>query len=277
MRTMRTLLLLAASALFAFGCGKDEPPAAAAPEPAAEPAVAPAAEPTAEPEAPAEPEAAADPEAPTPAQTLMRGHFQQAGETREALLRADIETAKRDMNWLATHNLGAALPGELQPLLKAMQESAGEFAKAKNLREAGVALATTLTKCGACHKQTGKGPTFAVPALPEGEAAAQHMQRHHWAANRMWEGLVNNDEDAFQSAAAVLGEGPVDPALLAPPENVKAKVEELTKHLHAVGKEATEAKDPEARAAAYGNFLATCATCHRMLGRGPKPVAEVTE
>jgi cytochrome c553 len=28
----------------------------------------------------------------------------------------------------------------------------------------------------------------------------------------------------------------------------------------------------EAQADVYGRFLATCATCHRMLGKGPQPI-----
>lgn len=210
----------------------------------------------------------------TPTQALMRGHFQQAGEAREALLRADIASAKKAMHWLATHKLGVALPQELQPLLAPMQESASHFAKATNMREAGVALAQTLTKCGDCHDKAGKGPTFAVPPLPQGKDPVHHMQRHHWAAQRMWEGLVKRDPEAFEAAANAMAEGPIDAALLAPPPGEKETVDQLTQHLHGLGEKAKAAKDPMARAEAYGNFLATCATCHRMLGRGPKPIAE---
>jgi cytochrome c553 len=209
----------------------------------------------------------------TPTKAMMRGHFQQAGEAREALLRADVEGAKKAMNWLASHHLGAALPEDLQPMQKAMQDSAAEFGKATNLREAGVALALTLTKCGDCHEKAGKGPTFAVPPLPEGDDIVHHMQRHHWAAQRMWEGLVRSDSQAFEAAAAAMAEGPACGTLLTPPPEFKESVEQLTKHVHALGEKAKAAADPAARAEVYGNFLATCATCHRMLGRGPAPVA----
>jgi cytochrome c553 len=155
-----------------------------------------------------------------------------------------------------------------------MQQSAAEFSKATNLREAGVALAMTLTKCGDCHDKAEKGPTFAVPPLPEGEDAVHHMQRHHWAAERMWEGLVKRDPEAFEAAANAMAEGPIKAELLAPPANEKETVDHLTKHLHELGEKAKAASDPAARAEVYGNFLATCATCHRMLGRGPKPVVE---
>jgi len=210
---------------------------------------------------------------PTPAQAVMRGHFEHAAQAREALLRADVESAKKAMAWLAKHPLGAVLPEELHPLQEAMQQSAAEFDQAQTLREAGLALARTLTRCGDCHRRSGKGPTFAVPPVPQGEDAIHHMQRHHWAAQRMWEALVKDDAEAFGSAAEALAEGPVDVALLAPPEAKKETVERLSGYLHELGASAESANDAASRAETYGKFLATCATCHRLLGRGPRPVA----
>ena len=192
---MRVLAILLMCGLFACQQNVEDKEPAQPPAPQTEPPPAPAVE-----------EAAPQM---TPTKAMMRGHFEQAGEAREALIRADIASAKTAMNWLATHKLGVALPESLRPMLTPMQQSAAEFSKATNLREAGVALAQTLTKCGDCHDKAGKGPTFAVPPLPEGKDAVHHMQRHHWAAERMWEGLVKRDPEAFEAAANAMAEGPI--------------------------------------------------------------------
>ncbi|MDH5676250.1 MAG: hypothetical protein OEZ06_29285 [Myxococcales bacterium] len=265
MRVSIPLLLLAVLAC-GHGCTPEQDKA---PEPTAPP------EPSAE--APAEPAAVEPaPKAPgdkTEVQKLMRGHFAHAAQAREALIRGDIEAAGAAMKWLAEHEKGDALPQTLRPLLQPMQQAAAGFAEVKTLREAGAALATTLTKCGACHQEAKDGPIFAASPMPTGEDARSHMQRHLWVASRMWEGLVLGSGELFAEAAKELESTGVDPAVLTGGAHA-AKVKALTEHVHKLAEEAGATgadADADARAHIYGRFLATCATCHRMVGKGPQP------
>jgi len=281
MRVRTSWLFLGAVLGALSACQKNDSDAApaAAPEPAAAtPSEAPGANEVGtadEEEKEAAVPAAAPTEEPTPTQALMRGHFEKAEEAREALVRADMDTAKTAMAWLAGHPLGGVLPEKLQPLLKVMQDTAGDFAKATTLREAGVVLANTLTKCGDCHAAADDGPTIGVTPVPEGDDIAAHMGRHHWAVNRMWEGLVTNDAEAFTAAAEVLAEKPLDAKMLTTTPKDAANAAKLTAYVHELGQKAKDATDSPSRAEAYGNLLATCATCHRMLGRGPKPLEAI--
>ncbi len=232
-------------------------------------------EPAANVAAPAEaaPEPAVVPPDKRPAQELMKGHFARAADAREDLIKGDIEAARASMKWLAEHKHAGDLDAELQPLLTAMQTSAAEFAKATTLREAGVSLALTLNRCGDCHLKAEAGPEIAIPPLPDGETAKAHMRRHLWAAQRMWEGLVTRNAETFSSGTEVLAESPLHPEALVPGDQ-KETVAKLVTHLHELGEKAKAAKQPAEQAEVYGNFLATCAACHRLLGRGPGAAAE---
>jgi len=249
------MLLLAA-------CSQSEaPPALVEPPPeppAPEPEAAPAAD---EPAAPA-----------TPVAELMRGHFARATMARMALIRADMPAAKEAMAWLATHELGGALPAELKPRLGEMQTAAAAFKDAANLREAGVAFATTLSKCGSCHAAAGKGPTIAAEPMPDTPGLTGHMQRHHWATRRMWSGLVTASDEAFGHGVDALDEAPLDAAALSAVGDQVDKVGALDAHVHNLAKKMKAAETQPEKIEAYGHMLATCAVCHRLMGRGPAPV-----
>ncbi len=213
----------------------------------------------------------------TPAQALMHGHYRRASDARDALIRADIEGARGDMTWLATHHDGDALPENLRPLLTAMQTEAARFAEASTMTEAGLALAQTLVRCGNCHEASGGGFAVALPPLPEGEGSAAHMRRHRWAAERMWEGLVIADEEQFRAGSDALREAPLHQEAVPSAEGeTDERVEAITALVHALGEEAQRATTTDARASIYGRYLATCGTCHRLLGRGPLAPAQPT-
>jgi len=251
----------------ASGCGEDEPatPPPTPPPPPAEPA-------TPEPLPPAEPEAAAQPEA---ARDLMQGHFARATSAHDAIVRADMETARADMAWLATHQEGEALPENLQPLLVAMQAEAARFAEATTLTEAGTAYARTLVRCGACHTASHGGPEIAQTPIPEGDTPEARMRRHQWASDRMFDGLVMADAALFRAGNDALTSAPLTQTELPstagqPAEQVVA----LTAHVRELGGEAANAADDEARAGIYGRYLATCGTCHRLLEGGAPSALE---
>jgi len=241
---------------FSLGCSDDSEAAAAATAAAAAAETA---------EAAAAEAAAVEAAAVEAVRGAMGQHFAQAREARRAIIAGDIESAREAMRFLAANDLGGTLPEALQPRFAAMQEAARAFGSAENLREAGTALATTLTRCGECHEAAGRGPSFEAPTMPAGDDVRTHMQRHRWGAERMWEGLVLRSAETFERGAQALDEEPLRGNQLPAGEVGAERIDALAAHAHQVAGEAAEASTDPARAQAYGNLLATCASCHRAL------------
>lgn len=200
---------------------------------------------------------------------VMEGHYSRARSVHDALVRADMEQARADMAWIATHEEGNALPAEVQPLLAAMQAEAARFADATTLTEAGTAVGHMLVRCGACHAQTHGGPQVAETPIPEGDTPEARMRRHQWAADRMFDGLLTASPETFREGNEALTSAPLTqaelPATAAQPEE---QVVTLTTHVRDLGAEAAAATDDESRASIYGRYVATCGACHRLLEGG---------
>jgi cytochrome c2 len=205
----------------------------------------------------------------------MRDHYQKAHEAREALIRADLAGAKVAMKFLSEQQRADALPEALRPGLVEMQRVAASFEAAASLREAGETLAGTFARCGLCHVAAGKGPQIARTPLPEGPDLVAHMKRHHYAAEAMWEGLIMASDERFALGAAALDEPALAAGAFGDSSLPKRDVARLDAHIHGLAGMARAASSVRERAEAYARLLATCATCHKLMERGPKPVGEV--
>lgn len=111
--------------------------------------------------------------------------------------------------------------------------------------------------CGNCHgEHVVKLALDQVPRAPADLATLEaRMARHRWAADRLWEGVVGNSETAWRSGLDVLAATPLDE-----PADRAGLARELQR-------QADAARRPSPgklidRATAYGNILATCASCH---------------
>jgi hypothetical protein len=96
------------------------------------------------------------------------------------------------------------------------------------------------------------------------------MQRHRWAAARLWEGLVVPSDEAWKAGALALSDAPLSPELLTPGKSPVPKVGELELSVHDLGRRAQTLVGADARAELYGQALATCSACHQWLGGGPR-------
>jgi cytochrome c553 len=121
--------------------------------------------------------------------------------------------------------------------------------------------------CGTCHRALGAHVQFDIEgALAEGGDAVSHMQRHVWASGRLWEGLVVPSGEVWQSGAQALDEVPLVPEEVTEDSAIFAQVKGTANHVHELGAAARQAGDADTRAAVYGEFLATCASCHKATG-----------
>lgn len=204
---------------------------------------------------------------PTPTQLLMRAHFEKAIEARSALIADDMEAARTAMAWLAGNDAGQnELPEALRPHLAGMREKAGTFAAATTFSQAGEAFAGMLTHCGDCHAEAHTGPRFPDVAAPQGTELRDRMRKHAWAADRMWEGLILRDQARYDDAARSLADVVVRAEELPANTNDPVRVQAVADNVRALAAAGLASTDWPTRAQNYGKFLATCATCHRMMG-----------
>jgi cytochrome c553 len=250
------LMVLSLAVLGGFACDDDEP-AATTPE-------------TTEPTPPTGTgDPATDQREPSPTGMLMRAHFERAREARQALIAGEIDAAKTEVGWLANNDpTEGELPAPLRPHLEAMREKARAFGGAETLTDAGQAFGRMLTHCGDCHKAVSGGPTFAMPPMPGGEALADRMQKHRWAADRMWEGLVIQDEEMYDAGANALTDVFIRQEELPQGVTEPARLQAIADNVKNLAAEGAAATEWPARADVFGRFIATCATCHRMMGVG---------
>ncbi len=256
------LPLLMALGLLSFCAGCDESESETTEPSTADPGTEPAtAEPAvAEPSEPLSTEAAAE---------LMREHVAKAREVRQALIGDDLDSARAAMAWLADNeSSGGELPSSLRPHLESLRATAASFPEATTLTEASLTFAAMLLHLSDCQAAIDGAPEFETPAPPQGEGVTAQMQRHHWAVDRMWEGIVAKDAGRYLSGAEILEDvvlhGDDMPQGILEPERIDAIVD----HVHELGASARAAGSWEDRTESFGRLLATCSTCHRAMGVG---------
>ncbi len=197
-------------------------------------------------------------------QKRMTEHFTKAAAMKNAVIHGDVATLKKEADWMAKHELPQA-PESWRSHMQAMHTAAQHAADAKDLPSAAQAVAEMGSACGSCHTALG-GPKLEPGAPPaEGSGAALHMVRHQWAADRMWDGLIAPSDVSWSKGADVLADAPLSQRALSGEKSIPPEVELLAQKVHGFGAKGRDA--PAAtRASLYGDFLATCASCHEKVG-----------
>jgi mono/diheme cytochrome c family protein len=197
----------------------------------------------------------------------MFAHFDRAEAAHDALVRFDMEQARKEGEWLASHEEPGMVPVDSDQHLAFMHRYARQVADAQELSDAAEGLAQMGRTCGDCHRQNDVRPRFLMgTAPPTGSGAEAEMARHIWAADRMWEGLLAPDDFAWTSGAKALREGWLSPSEVSVEASDQQRVRELVSQVYELGVAAEATEDPTLRGEVYGKFLTTCAECHRLTG-----------
>ena len=203
-------------------------------------------------------------------QVSMQGHEKQGDAMRDAVARGDLDGAKTDAKLLAELRMDGPRRGLWKQMLDAMKAASAQSAGANDLKDAGRDVGLVATTCGDCHAKFGRPGIVVEPPGAPGSGARASMQRHQWAAERLWDGLVVPSDDAWNSGALALAEAPLVPEELTPGKSPVPRVRELAQTVHNLALKAASAERVDARADLYGQVLATCAECHQWLGGGPR-------
>lgn len=209
-----------------------------------------------------------------PTQRHMQVHFQRAEAVETALIYGDLSAARSGATYIAEHEEVSGLPESGTPWLSAMRAEARATAAATDLATASAAAARMIKTCGDCHHATGHGPTIRVGPLPgdQGSATRTDMTWHQWAADRMRDGLIGPSDSAWAAGSAALANDPIYQASVGVRTGRFEQMEEMATRTVALGRRAAGLRDGFERAAAYGEFIASCAACHRAVNVSvPRP------
>jgi len=195
----------------------------------------------------------------------MDGHYRQVGLVQDAVVRGDLDSAREPARWLAEHPQHPDVPQGVMSPMEDMRVHARAVVRAVDLSDAARATAEMGASCGRCHRATGAGPDPVLWTMaPTGESAPRQMERHLWAVQRMWEGLVAPSDRQWQQGATALVD---DPLFQEATTGQSPEVAKLAREVHDLGVTALN-RPQDGRAGVYGRLLSTCVSCHKQMGVG---------
>lgn len=195
----------------------------------------------------------------------MRSHYLDGRAIRDALVRGELDDGRSRLTRLANEAGPSDAPPSWEPRIDALRTAARQASTAADLPQATSAFAQLATQCAGCHSAMDATIEFEAIPLPEGEEPPAQMQRHAWAAERMWQGLIAPDPARYREGAAVLAEGPLHPLELQVGTAPPMEVVQTAERVRGIAGQASNAESEADRARLYGELLSTCAGCHRQL------------
>ncbi len=199
----------------------------------------------------------------------MHQHHDAMKAIQGAIIAGTLDGTREPATWLLEHEEPADVSAAGSDYVAAVRSAAGDLLNADSFESAAEAASQMGIACGACHTAGGVTVEFAEVKRPsDKEKARPHMQRHQWAADRMWEGLIGPDGVAFSRGANLLFESPVKPEELAKHGGGDAAVG-MSRRVHQLAANATTVSEPSERAEIFAEFIANCGSCHAELAKGP--------
>lgn len=204
---------------------------------------------------------------PTSVRARMPDHFDESLKIKEAVIAGELEDVRAPAQRLVEQVTPANFPPAWGPHVAATGRHAGAALAATEIETASAAAAGLASACGACHAAVGGGPALApvepAPAVGPRDPPKTQMLRHQWAADRMWEALVSRGDDRWQAGAAALTDAPLRIEEITADVELPEEIKQLGDRVHELGRRAQQVTGWDERTTIYGEFLASCATCHK--------------
>lgn len=207
--------------------------------------------------------------APVEVREHMRAHFGAVADVERAITRGLLDRAREDARYIVEHDEPSGAAGA--PFVAEMKRAAQAVIDAKDLPTAGASAAVLGRACSRCHEATTAVIAFAWEPQPEPDGTLRvQMQRHQWAAARLWEGLVGPSDEMWTQGSEALAAAELD-ALAAARGVARGDVQALAGHVRELATRAKTLRSGDERAALYGDLLSTCAGCHQLVRPAPAP------
>ncbi len=199
----------------------------------------------------------------------MHEHYDAVMKIQSAVIAGSLEDTREPARWLVEHQTPTGLPARWAEHVDAMRSAARDTLNAQDVASAANATSRLGLACGGCHVANNVTVEFEDVKRPsDKENERTHMQRHQWAADRMWEGLIGPSSASWRRGGSLLFEAPLNPEALGAEAGDDALLG-MARRIHQLAGNATVATEPNEKADIYAEFLATCAACHISLGEGP--------
>jgi cytochrome c553 len=197
--------------------------------------------------------------------THMHEHLGRISTIKSLIIMGNLEGIREPAIWLADHEAVDGLPANFDGFVGLMRQYAREVNNASDLKSAAISVSGMAKTCSSCHLANGVEIEFGYDQIPtEWSDTVSHMQRHQWAADRLWEGLIGPSDTAWQRGIDMLTDVPLQSAA-----QESGAIDQLARRTHVLAWQGAIAKTPTDRSELYGEMLGLCAECHTRLGRGP--------
>ena len=195
---------------------------------------------------------------------FMRQHFGLVMDVHDAVLRGDLDTARKQARTLADSPDPKGLPDAAAPYIVVMHRAAGRAASEDELDDVSSATAAMLAACGDCHRAVGTMPATPVPTSPEVGGAVGHMLTHKRAIDLMLQGLVIPSTTAWAEGARTLQSAPLHRRDLPRDPKLTQAILEFEADVHELAEDAAKASDTRSRIYVYSELIQSCGECHSL-------------
>lgn len=196
-------------------------------------------------------------------QRRMRAHHEAATYLQRAVVHGRLMDARTSAAWI---NANA------NPRTDELLTAAYQIEQARDLETIAALTGDLAAACGSCHQERGATPFIRMPPEPAAvPGLPAQMQRHEWAAARLWDGVIGPSDEAWYAGARAMGEATIDLAATThakPNEEVVA----LAERMHELAARAKNTNRLADRSVLYGEMLQTCASCHAIVR--PRVIAD---
>lgn len=203
-----------------------------------------------------------------PAPSHMAEHFSTAKAMQEAVIRGDLDDARKAAKWMADHQTDAGIPASRASLVTAIKGLAQVAAEAPQLNVASSAVARMAATCGTCHaSMQAKLPLDEMRKPDPGSDPAAHMRNHQGAVDYMYHGLTAPSDEAWEKGADALSTATLMTKLAGADANSTQRMAALEARVHELADRARRVSGTTGRAAIYAELLSGCGECHGQQGR----------
>ena len=191
----------------------------------------------------------------------MPKHLLDATAVRDAIVLGRLDDAKAPADTLATHWPDQVL-SEWVPFVVDLRTAAAAVARADTIDAACAPTGAVAFACGQCHAALRRGPAFVSPPKPQAGADTKaNMQIHRWAADRLWDSVVQARDEPWQEG--------LNAFLALPPcaddpdgDRLNPEFDRARARFESALTDAAGATELDDRARRYSELLRTCHGCH---------------